>query len=296
MNTQKMNMKTLGKKTLINAPLIIFALICVIPLFAVISVSISEEQNIMREGYKIIPKVLDFKAYSHIFARPKGLLNAYMVSISVTVLGTISALFICSMVAYAISRRDFRFYKPIAFIVMFTMLFSGGLVPSYILIAHVLKMKNTLLVLFIPYMVQAWYVLLLQSFFRNIPMALIESAYIDGANDYRIFFTIILPLSKPALATIALFFSLIYWNDWWLPMLYIEKEKLVPLQYMLARMMNNITYLANIVKGPNVSLPDMPNESVRMAMCVIAAGPMLFIFPFFQKYFVRGITTGSIKG
>ncbi|MGQ9631006.1 MAG: carbohydrate ABC transporter permease [bacterium] len=178
------------------------------------------------------------------------------------------------------------------------MLFNGGLVPWYILIVRYLHLKDTLWVLIVPYLVVPWFVLLLRTFFQQIPISLIESAKIDGASEFRIFFSIIVPLSKPALATIGLFICLRYWNDWWLSLLYIEKENLVPLQYMLYRMMANIQFLTSqlTTTAVDIDVGKLPNESARMAMCVLAAGPMLFVFPFFQKYFVKGLTAGALKG
>lgn len=179
------------------------------------------------------------------------------------------------------------------------MLFSGGIVPWYILIAKYLNMKDTFFVLFVPYLVNVWYVLLLKTYFKDIPISLLESANIDGASEIRILISIVLPLSKPALATVSLFIVLQFWNDWWLSLLFINKESLVTLQYLLYKMMRNMDYLRNNVSQMAHGMIDtsnLPTETMRMAMCIVAAGPMLIIFPFFQKYFVRGLTVGAVKG
>ena len=282
----------------IHAALIVFAALCIIPLWAVVSISLTAESSISIDGYSLIPKVPSTLAYQYIFKNPGLIGRSYLISIVVTASGTLLALLVISLVAFPLSRPDYRYRRPLTFYVFFTMLFNGGLVPWYILISRYLDLKNTIFVLILPYLVIPWFVLLLRTFFSQIPMSLFESAKIDGAGEFRSFFTILLPLSKPALATIGLFICLHYWNDWWLPLLYIEEEALVPLQYMLARMMSNITFLTTQMTNTFISidLSDLPNESARMAMCVLAAGPMLFIFPFFQKYFVRGLTAGSLKG
>jgi putative aldouronate transport system permease protein len=288
----------IGSRLLIHTVMILFALFCVIPLVAVASISLQSEQSIHDSGYTLVPLAPTLQAYEYIFASPKGILNAYFITLAVTAVGTFLSLFVISMLAFSLSRPDYRYRNTVAFYVFFTMLFNGGLVPWYILVVRILQLKNSFFVLILPYLVVPWFVLLLRTFFKQLPMSLFESAKIDGANELRNYFQILLPLSKPALATIGLFICLQYWNDWWLALLYVDVERLVPLQYMLSRIMSNITFLTSQMSNTMVSidLGTFPNESARMAMCVLAAGPMLFIFPFFQKYFVRGLTAGSLKG
>ena len=283
---------------IISIILISFALTCIIPIIAVLSISLSDEMDILRYGYRLIPKKISLTAYEYIFKVPKQILQGYFISLSVTGVGTALSLFIIALIAYPLSRRDFKYRNPLAFYIFFTMLFNGGLVPWYILIVRYLHLKDTWWVLILPYLVLPWFVLLLKTFFQQIPIGIIESAKLDGASELRTFFTIVVPLSKPALAAIGLFILLRYWNDWWLPLLYIESENLVPLQYMLHRMMANIQFLTQQLRTTQmtIDISKLPNESARMAMCVLAAGPMLFIFPFFQKYFVKGLTVGAIKG
>ncbi len=282
----------------IHTVMIVFGALCIIPLIAVLSISLSSEQSIRQEGYGLLPREWSTTAYRYILSNPRGIVHSYAITFLVTGLGTLLSLLVISLLAFPLSRPDYRYRNKVSFYVFFTMLFSGGLVPWYILIVRYLQLKNTLPVLILPYLVVPWFVLLLRTFFRQLPLSLFESARIDGASEFRSFWTILLPLSKPALATIGLFICLNYWNDWWLALLYIETERLVPLQYMLYRMMNNIVFLTSQMTSTAVTidLSRLPNESARMAMCVLAAGPMLFIFPFFQKYFVRGLMAGSLKG
>lgn len=278
--------------------LTLFLLLCIIPFIAIVSISLSNEMDIVEHGYRLIPADISLMAYKVIFRNASQLLHSYTISIIVTALGTLISLSVIALLSYPLSRPDFKYKNHLAFYVFFTMLFNGGLVPWYILITRYLHLKNTIWVLIFPYVVIPWFVLLLRTFFQQIPLSIIESAKIDGASELRTFVSIVLPLSKPALATIGLFIALRYWNDWWLSLLYIDVESLIPLQYMLYRMMSNIEFLTRQMNAlpMGVDMSNMPTESARMAMCILAAGPMLFVFPFFQKYFVKGITAGALKG
>jgi putative aldouronate transport system permease protein len=292
----------MSKKTLpqmiIHLVFILFSLACIIPLVSVISISLSNETDIIKNGYSLFPRVFDISAYAYILYEPIQIINAFKVSIIVSILGTFISLIVTAGIAYTLSRHDYKFKNPLSFYVFFTMMFNGGLVPTYILLSNYLHLKDTIWVLILPYIAAPWFILLLRSFMQKIPYDIIESCMMDGASEFRIFFQIILPLAKPGLATIALFTILQYWNDWWLSLLFIEKESLVPLQYMLYRMMNNITFLTSSSNQmpPGLSNAVIPSESARMAMAILAAGPMLAVFPFFQQYFVRGLTVGAVKG
>ena len=292
----------MSKKTLpqmiIHFVFILFSLACIIPLVSIISISLSNETDIIKNGYSLFPRVFDISAYAYVLYEPIQIINAFKVSIIVSILGTFISLIVTAGIAYTLSRHDYKFKNPLSFYVFFTMMFNGGLVPTYILISNYLHLKDTIWVLILPYVAAPWFILLLRSFMQKIPYDIIESCMMDGASEFRIFFQIILPLAKPGLATVALFTILQYWNDWWLSLLFIEKESLVPLQYMLYRMMNNITFLTSSSNQmpPGLNNTVIPSESARMAMAILAAGPMLAVFPFFQKYFVRGLTVGSVKG
>ncbi len=277
---------------------ILLSVMMVAPMLLVIAISVTDESSLLLNGYRFIPEAIDLTAYKLILEGPKLLLQAYGVTIAVTVIGTLLSLLITAMLGYAISRRDYRYGRITTFIVFFTMLFSGGLVPSYILITQYLHMKDTLWALIVPAMLSPFNVMLMKGFLSKIPGEIIESAKIDGAGEFRIFFTMILQLSTPALATLGLFISFMYWNDWWLGLLYIDNQKLVPLQLLLYRMMNTMDFLAANLSRLNVriDMSNFPSLSAKMAMAVLAAGPMMFVFPFFQKYFVKGLTVGSLKG
>ena len=283
---------------IIHFVFILFSLACIIPLVSIISISLSNETDIIKNGYSLFPRVFDISAYAYVLYEPIQILNAFKVSIIVSILGTFISLIVTAGIAYTLSRHDYKFKNPLSFYVFFTMMFNGGLVPTYILISNYLHLKNTIWVLILPYVAAPWFILLLRTFMQKIPYDIIESCMMDGASEFRIFFQIILPLAKPGLATIALFTILQYWNDWFLSLLYIEKESLVPLQYMLYRMMNNITFLTSSSNQmpPGFRNGVIPSESARMAMAILAAGPMLAVFPFFQQYFVRGLTVGAVKG
>ena len=283
---------------IINLIMIAFCLMCIIPLISIISISLSNENSLIRDGYSLIPKMFDLTAYRYVLSDPKMILHSYGVSILVCTIGTILSVFVISGIAYPLSRQDFRYRAPLSFFTFFTLLFNGGLVATYILITKYLHLKNTIWVLILPYVANAWLILILRTFMQKIPNEIIESCQLDGAGEFRIFFQMVLPLSKPGIATVALFSLLQYWNDWWLSLLYIEKESLVPLQYMLYRMINNINYLQSSLSTMPADLRNMnlPSESARMAMAVLAVVPMLMVFPFFQKYFVKGLTVGSVKG
>lgn len=286
-------------KIIIHLVLIIFCITCILPIIAIVSISFSDKVDLARYGYRLIPLNFDITAYQYIFRSPMIILNAYKISIIVTVLGSFLSLLVNSLIAYPLSRDEFKFRNKITLFIFFPMLFNGGLVPWYILISQQLHLKDTIWVLVLPSLASAWNVLLLRTYFSKIPKALMESASIDGANEIYVFFRIILPLSKPALATVGFLTSLVYWNDWWLALLFIENQDLLPLQYLLQTIMTNIQYLASALQGTmagTIDLSTMPDENARMAMCILAAGPMLFMFQFFQKYFVKGLTVGSIKG
>jgi putative aldouronate transport system permease protein len=291
-------MKIKKSAIFINAFIIMFCAACVVPLIAVIAISLSSDKAIITNGYSLIPQEFTFEAYRFVF-NTSSLYNSYFVSIFVTVLGTMCGMAVNSSIAFALSKPDFKFRVIITFLVFFTMLFNGGMVANYMLITKFLHLKNNFFVLILPYVVNAWYILLLRTYMKSIPASVSEAAEIDGASQFRIMVRIILPLSKTAIATVSLFTALHYWNDWFLAMLYTTDIKLAPLQYLLYQVTMNVETLSNhMAQGSveNFDIQNLPKESARMAMCILAAGPMLVAFPFFQKYFVKGITVGSIKG
>jgi putative aldouronate transport system permease protein len=286
--------------TIINIVMIILCLTCLYPILTVFSVSITDEKTINLFGYHLIPRKISFSSYEFIFREAGNILRAYGVTIFVTVTGSLISLIIISLYAYPLSREDFKYRKLFIFLVFFTMLFNAGLVPWYMVYTNVLRIKNTIFALILPGLVTPLYVLIIRTFFiTTIPEQIIEAAKIDGASEFRIFFQIILPVAKPSLATIGLFNVLYYWNDWYSPLLFITDEKLFNLQYMMYKIEQSINYLVtNIPQGIPLSeiLKNIPAQSARMAMAMIAIGPVILAYPFFQRYFIAGLTIGSVKG
>lgn len=269
------------------------------PFLLIVSVSLTDEKALAEFGYSFIPSRFSLVAYDFILQSPAALLRAYGNTIFITVIGTVLSLLLTSMVAYVVSRRDYRLRVPLTVYIFFTMLFSGGLVPFYILMTQYLHLKDSLWAIILPGMLSPFYVLIMKGFMGKIPHELIESAKVDGASERRIFFQMILPLSTPALATLGLFIAFNYWNEWFNALLFIDNDKLVPLQLLLVRIMNTLDFLRNnseYIQSLGLDMSQLPNESMRMALVILVAGPMMFIFPFFQKYFVQGMTVGSLKG
>lgn len=279
--------------------LILAAVCCLYPFLLVLGSSFQSQDEIMSIGYKALPKIPTLTAYKTILASPQQIVDSYVITIIVSLIVTIVGTWLTATFAYVISRKDFKYRKIFSFFIFFTMLFNGGLVPTYILISKWLHMSNTVWALICPILLSAWNIILMKGFFAAIPSALIESAKLDGASELVTFIKIIIPISTPAFATIALFGLLNAWNSWMPSMLYTENQKLYTLQYMLQQVMNNISFLnseAALQYGLVNENTQIPTYSVRMAMCILTTGPILVVFPFFQKYFTQGLTVGSVKG
>ncbi len=278
----------------IHLVVLILGLCCLIPLLLILSASFTDEIALTRSGYSLIPSQFSTSAYEMIFRSPQAIVRAYAVSIFTTVVGTIIAVFIMSMLGYALSRPTFVLRKPLSLFVFFTMLFNGGLVPYYILMTQYLRVQDTIFALMLPYFVVVYYVLILRTYFAALPGELIDAARVDGAGEFRIFLTIALPLAKPALATIALFTALNYWNDWTTALYFIRDPQLYPLQYLLYIIQSNAQAM-QLQSGVGVNLGEVPTQTTRMAMAVLATGPAALFFLFFQRYLVRGVTLGAFK-
>lgn len=274
----------------------VLAIICLVPFILLISGSFTSEQLIRLEGYSILPREFSMEAYRIIFKYPEKIIRAYGVSILISVAGTAAGLFITTMASYVISRKDFRYRNIISFFFYFTTLFNGGMVSTYIFYIQYLHLKDSYLALILPGLFNVFYLLIMRTFVATIPTALAESARIDGAGEFLIFIKIILPLLKSGLATIGLFMLLAYWNDWYNAMLYINTPTKYPLQYMLYDMLMQSQALARIASMAGIKVQDMPTNSLKLAMAVVATGPIILAYPFVQKYFVKGITIGSVKG
>lgn len=301
MNKLKKNGFISISRLVIHLIMIFFGLFCLIPVLLIVTSSLMHEKDIFISGYTFFPEMgFTLDAYRQIFLNPQQLLNSYLVTLGTTVVGTGIGLWLTISLAYIISRKDFRFRKQVSFYVFFTMLFNGGLVPTYILVVSWLHLKDNYIALLLPYLCVGYNILLAKGFLQNTPESLIESAKLDGAGEMRTFVQIVLPISKPAIATVGLFIAFSYWNDWFQSMMYIVSDRKISLQYLLVRVSRNIEFLnssfARQMMSTAGSAADIPAYTARMAMCVLAAGPILFIFPFFQKYFVKGLTIGSVKG
>lgn len=279
-----------------NIILAVFAIACVFPFIFVIIISLTSEQSLLEHGYSIFPKEWSLDAYKYLFQSGGALAQSYMVTILVTILGTIINVSMVSTYAYAISRKGFKYRRQFTFLVFFTMLFGGGMVPSYIVMTQVLGLKNTIWALILPLAFNSFNIIVMRTFFqKSVPDSIIESARIDGASEFRIFIKIVIPLAIPGIATIALFSTLAYWNDWFNAMLYIDYQNLVPLQHMLMKIEKNMEFIRQNAMLSGEVMSVLPQESVRMAMVVVSTLPIACTYPFFQKYFISRLTIGGVK-
>ena len=274
----------------------VFALLCLFPFALMITSSFMEEKEIISEGFKLFPKKFTTSAYEFLLSNPKKLIDSYKVTIIITVAGTFFGLFFMSMTGYVLNRKDFKYRNFFSFFIYFTTLFSGGLIPSYILMVRYLGLKNSILSMILPSLMSAWSIFLMRNFMRSVPDSMYESATIDGAGDFRIYWQIYMPLSIPALATVGLFQALGYWNQWYNAMLYIESAEKFPLQYFLQKMVNQANVQFLISKGIVIDASELPSQSIKMATAVVATGPIILLYPFVQRYFISGLTVGAVKG
>lgn len=273
---------------------------CLYPFLLILSASFQTQQALDEKGYRVFTSEYTLETYQMIIEKPQEFVDAYIMTFLTTVMTVVIGVLVVATCGYVMARKDYKFRKALSFYVFFTMLFNGGIVPTYILLSRWLHMNNTIWVLVLPLCCSAWNILLMKGFFATVSESLIESAKLDGASEFRIFATIILPISKPAVATISLFLALTGWNDYWQNMMFTDKAYLNKLQFLLMRILETVEFLTSMqfrqyASAHAVNYADVPTMGMRMAMCVLAAGPIVVIFPFFQKYFVRGINVGSIK-
>lgn len=282
---------------ILNVVVAICALICVFPFAFVVILSFTDEKSLAYHGYRLIPEKWSTYAYEYLFQNGSQLLRSYGVTITVTVVGTVISLLVIALYAYGISRSSFKYRSFFSFLALFTMLFNGGLVPTFIVVTQVLHLKDTLWALILPMAMNAFYIMIMRTFFKGLPDGIIESGKIDGASEFQIFARIVLPLSLPGLATIGLFCTLGYWNDWFNALLYIDNPDLVPLQSMLMRIESSMAFILQNAKnsGLGSAAASLPQETSRMAMVVLATGPIVLAYPFFQRFFIQGLTVGSLK-
>lgn len=274
---------------------IVFAVLCVIPFWLGVSASFTSEVALAKNGYQMWPSEFSVSAYTMLF-RTSQIFDSYKVSLFVTVAGTLLSLLATMCLAYPLSTGKLKYGSKINFFVYFTMLFSGGLVPTYMLISRYLGMKDSIWVLIIPILINPWNMFLMRNFFSSIPASLAESARMDGASDVRVLFSIILPVSLPALATVGLFYALAYWNNWFQALMYIDKSTLKPLQAIIIEMLRNADFMKQMAGQMGVQATNIPTTTAKMATAMVTIGPIILLYPFAQKYFTSGIMVGSVKG
>ncbi|RTE11491.1 carbohydrate ABC transporter permease [Paenibacillus whitsoniae] len=287
-------------ESILHLIFILFSLACIMPVILVIIVSFTHNDSLVNEGYSFFPSKWSLIAYQTVFKDFTTIATAYKVSIGITVIGTLSSVLLMALYAYPLSRKDYPYRSLFTFFLFFTMLFNGGLVSKYMIYTQTLHLKDSYIALILPLLIVPFNVIIMRTFFQTtIHPALIESARMDGASELRIFFRIVIPLSLPVLATMALFATILYWNDWFNALLFINKEPMYPVQFLMMRVLKDVQYIREnmmlAAQNPEL-LRNLPNESLQMALAFIGMGPILIVYPFFQKYFVKGLTVGAVKG
>lgn len=277
--------------------LTVASILCVAPFIMILSGSFTDNQTIIKEGYSFFPKNFSLDAYKTIFKSSEGILTAYRNTILYTFVGTTAGLLMITMTAYVLSRREFKYRNIVSFLIYFTTIFGGGTIPWYLIYANVLNLKGTAFVMIFPGLMSSYLVILMRTFIQeSIPDAIIESAKIDGAGQITIFTRIVLPMLKPGLATIGLFLALGYWNDWYRSSMLATDQTQWELQFYLYNMLNASNAVKTMAENGGMAMVEVPTQSVKLAMAVVATGPVLLFYPFVQKYFVSGITVGAVKG
>ena len=302
MEDQQSEYNKIKKSTnvLFNVILTILSLLSVIPFIFVIIISFTDEEALAMNGYRFIPEKWSLYAYEYIVSAGENILRSYGVTILVTVVGTLIGLLLTGTYAYALSRKTYAFRSFFTKVITVPMLFSGGMIANYLVMTKVLMLKNTIWALILPLCMNSFNVIVLRTFFKtSIPDSVVESAKIDGASEWKLFFRIVIPMAMPGLATIGLFLTLGYWNDWFNALMYIDNKDWIPLQFLLMQIQNSIDWLASNKSMMGVdgiqAAANLPKETIKMAIVVISTLPIIFAYPFFQRYFVNGLTIGAIK-
>lgn len=301
-NKLRINQVSPATNAFLSAFMIFMACVFIAPLLLVIAISFSGEKGIMEEGYRFIPAEFTFDAYKFLYKSAHGVGRAYLNTIFYSVVGTVVSLLVMSMFAFVLSRKDFKGRNAFAFYAFFTTLFGGGLVPQYILFCRYLHIDNTIWVFLLPGLVTAFNVIILRTFINStIDDSMLESARLDGANDFQCYWKIVMPLFKPGLASVGLFTFVDKWNEWFTGLTYVSNVKLQPIMTYLQKIQKNMEYLMSDTpanSGPAYieAIKNMPSDATRMAITVVAILPLLVCYPFFQKYFIKGLTVGSVKG
>lgn len=298
---RRINAVSVPTEVIINIIMILFCALCIVPFIFVIIISFTSEESIAQIGYSFIPQSWSLDAYKYAFEMGYSLWRSYFNSFYITVVGTVLSVLVCILYSYALFRRDFKYRKFFTFFSFFTMLFGGGLVPTYIVCKQLLGLSDNYAAVIVPLMVNPFNIIVMRTFFQSsVPEELIEAAAIDGSGEYNTLFKIIIPISKPGIATIGLLNALAYWNEWYTPMLYVRDKLHIPLQYLLMQLQRNVEYLAknSAAMGADAikAASQMPTQSLRMVLVVLVVIPIACAYPFFQRYIVAGLTIGSVKG
>ena len=298
---KRLNAVSIPAEVIIHIIIGLFCLACVVPFIFVVIISFSAESSINEIGFSFLPNKWAVESYHYVFKLGYQLWRSYFNSFFVTIVGTIISVLICILYSYALFRTDFKYRKFFTFFCFFTMLFGGGLTPTYYVCKNLLGLSDNYAALIVPMLLNPFNIIVMRTFFQSsVPTELIEAAAIDGSGEYNTLFKVILPISKPGIATIGLLNALAYWNEWFIPMLYIRDAKYVPLQYLLMQSQNSIDYLirnaTNLGTEAIKQLNNLPQEGLRMAMVVLIVIPIAFAYPFFQRYIISGLTVGSVKG
>ncbi len=296
-----LNAVSLPAEVIINILFILFCAACIIPFIFVVIISFTSSESIRQVGFSFFPVSWSLEAYKYVKDLGQQLWLSYFNSFFITIVGTVLSVLMCILYSYALFRKDFKFRTFFTFFAFFTMLFGGGLAPTYMVCKNVLGLSDSYAAVIVPMLVNPFNIIVMRTFFQgSVPEELIESAAIDGSGEYNTLFKIIVPISKPGIATIGLLNALAYWNEWFIPMLYVRDEKYIPLQYLLQRMQNNVEFLANnaAMLGAEASklATKLPSDSLRMALVVLIVVPIACAYPFFQRYIISGLTIGSVKG
>jgi putative aldouronate transport system permease protein len=277
--------------------LVLGSIICVLPFIIIVSGSFTDNTTILVKGYSLLPRDFTFSAYQTIFRSPKDILQAYKMTFYYTIVGTGLGLMMITLTGYVISRKEFKYRNTVSFLIYFTSIFGGGMIPWYLMYANVLNLKGSTIPIWFPALMSPFLVILMRTFIVGaVPDAITESAKIDGAGHFTIFFRIVLPVLKPGLATVGLFLALGYWNDWYRSSMFSTNSSTWQLQFYLYDLLNATTAMKQMASNVSMKTAELPTESVKLAMAVVATGPVLLFYPFVQRFFVSGITVGAVKG
>ena len=277
--------------------LTLLSIVCVLPFIVIISGSLTDNLTILKEGFSLLPRNFTPEAYRTIFRSPEGIIQAYKMNFYYTFMGTALGLLIITLTAYVISRKDFKYRNSVSFLIYFTTIFGGGMIPWYMMYANVLNLRGTTLAIWFPALMSPFLVILMRTFITgSVPDAVVESAKIDGAGHWTIFWRIVLPVLGPGLATVGLFQALGYWNDWYRSSMFSTSSETWSLQFYLYDMVNSTMAMRQMAQNVSLNTADLPTQTVKLSMAVVATGPVLLFYPFVQRYFVSGITIGAVKG